>query len=43
VLNPSDRLTNQQAATLHDLVRQDAGFERIRQSPEYQKVMATRN
>ena len=43
VLNPSDRITNQQTATLHDLVRHDNGFDRIRQSPEYQKVMATKN
>ena len=42
-LNPSDRLTDQALATLHDLVRQDTGFDRIRQSPEYQKVMATKN
>ena len=42
-LNPSDRLTNQQPATLHEFVRQDKGFDRIRQTPEYQKVMATKN
>jgi len=39
-LNPSDRLTNgTQAQNLHDLVKHDNTFERVRATPEYQKVM----
>jgi len=42
-LNTSDRLTNQQPATLHELVRQDKSFDGIRQTPEYQKAMGVKN
>jgi predicted Zn-dependent protease len=44
-LNPSDRVTNQNQApaNFHDLVRQDKSFDRIRQTPEYQKAMGVKN
>ena len=39
-LNPADRLTNgPQAVSLHDFVKHDNTFDRIRATPEYQKVM----
>ena len=41
-MNTSDRLTNQQPATLHEFVRQDKSFDRIRQTPEYLKAMETK-
>jgi hypothetical protein len=44
-LNSSDRVTNQNQppANFHDLVRQDKSFDRIRQTPEYQKAMGVKN
>jgi hypothetical protein len=39
-LNTSDRLTNgTQTQNLHDFVKHDNTFDRIRATPEYQKVM----
>lgn len=38
-LNSSDRLTNQAMTNLHDFVRKDPSFDKIRQSAEYQKAL----
>jgi predicted Zn-dependent protease len=38
-LNSSDRLTNQPMTNLHDFVRKDPSFDKIRQTAEYQKLV----
>ncbi len=38
-LNASDRLTNAAVTNMHDFVRQDRSFDKIRQTPEYQKAV----
>jgi tetratricopeptide (TPR) repeat protein len=37
-LNSSDRMTNQPLTNLHDFVRRDPSFDKIRQTPEFQKA-----
>jgi len=38
-LNSSDRLTNQPLTNLHDFVRKDPSFDKIRQASEFQKAV----